>query len=45
MGMRLRVDAALVVVCSLATVAVPAKAAGRHWWLFVLAAVTSAPLA
>ena len=45
MGMRLRVDAALVVVCSLATVAVPAKAAGGHWWLFVLTAVTSAPLA
>jgi signal transduction histidine kinase len=31
-------------VCYLATVAVPAKAARGHWWLFVLAAVACAPL-
>jgi signal transduction histidine kinase len=41
---RLRLDAALAAVCYLATIAVPVKSARGQWWLFVLAAVASAPL-
>jgi signal transduction histidine kinase len=38
------VDAALAVVCYLATVTVPVKDETARWWLFVLAVGTAAPL-
>jgi hypothetical protein len=39
------VDGLIAVVCYLATVSVPVKTAHARWWLFVLAAVASVPLA
>jgi len=38
------VDAAIAVVCYLATVAPPLKAATVQWWLFALSALASLPL-
>jgi signal transduction histidine kinase len=38
------VDAAIAVVCYLATVALPLKSATGQWWLFALSALASLPL-
>jgi hypothetical protein len=38
------VDALIAVLCYLATVAAPMKAAAAQWWLFALATLASLPL-
>ena len=40
----LAVDAAIAVVCFLATITLPLKAARTPWWLYALAVLASLPL-